>query len=106
MVWTVNDPECMMEAVRWEVDAILTDVTKTWLDLRAALEGASDCRFILNLLTSSAVDYDKVDQQYGRIFLWKNMFYYTPVQSLLRMAGRAYLERIAGPYEPVPVAAA
>ena len=25
MVWTVNDPACMMEAVRWEVDAILTD---------------------------------------------------------------------------------
>ena len=39
MVWTVNDPACMMEAVRWDVAAILTDVTKTWLDLRAALTG-------------------------------------------------------------------
>ena len=28
-----NEPQ----AVRWEVDAILTDVTKTWLDLRTAL---------------------------------------------------------------------
>lgn len=60
MVWTVNRPEHMMEvrllcisnadnslrcgffcfcpqAVRWEVNAIITDVTKTWLDLRAAL---------------------------------------------------------------------
>ena len=55
MVWTVNEPDHMMEvtpifsppfhteadnepqAVRWEVDAILTDVTKTWLDLRTAL---------------------------------------------------------------------
>lgn len=37
MVWTVNEPEQMMEAVRWGVDAILTDVTKTWLDLRASL---------------------------------------------------------------------
>ena len=38
MVWTVNQPQHMMEAVRWEVDAILTDVTKTWLDLRSALQ--------------------------------------------------------------------
>jgi hypothetical protein len=30
-----HDPE----ATEWGVDAILTDVTKTWLDLRAALAG-------------------------------------------------------------------
>ena len=41
MVWTVNDPAQMMEAVRWGVDAILTDVTKTWIDLRAALRCSS-----------------------------------------------------------------
>ena len=28
MVWTVNDPACMMEAVRWDVDAILTEMDK------------------------------------------------------------------------------
>jgi len=28
-----------MKAVRWGVDAILTDVTNTWLKLRAALDG-------------------------------------------------------------------
>jgi hypothetical protein len=59
MVWTVNDPAQMMEvsqpactraslgalrrvimqAARWGVDAILTDMTKTWLELRAALDG-------------------------------------------------------------------
>lgn len=58
MVWTVNKPDHMMEvcradrlecnamvdvylfhqAVRWEVNAIITDVTKTWLDLRTALQ--------------------------------------------------------------------
>ena len=49
MVWTVNDPACMMEAVRWEVDAILTDVTKTWLDLRAALRGKfASLKFSMN----------------------------------------------------------
>ena len=54
LVWTVNEPDHMMEvrilcyfvnatidsrnqAVRWGVDAILTDVTKTWLDMRTAL---------------------------------------------------------------------
>jgi phosphatidylglycerol phospholipase C len=36
---TVNEPEEMMEAVRWGVDAILTDKTQTWLDLRKALQG-------------------------------------------------------------------
>jgi glycerophosphoryl diester phosphodiesterase len=55
LVWTVNEPEHMMEvriftftsldaasdskaqAVRWGVDAILTDFTRTWLDMRTAL---------------------------------------------------------------------
>ena len=46
MVWTVNDPACMMEAVRWDVAAILTDVTKTWLDLRAALQGTVSTSFL------------------------------------------------------------
>lgn len=27
------------KAVRWEVNVIITDVTKTWLDLRSALQG-------------------------------------------------------------------
>ena len=31
----------LYQAVRWEVDAIITDVTKTWLDMRAALNGTS-----------------------------------------------------------------
>lgn len=58
MVWTVNTPEEMVEvsepwvtiyrlnliplycqACRWGVDAVLTDHTKTWLDLRDSLKG-------------------------------------------------------------------
>ena len=59
MVWTVNTPEEMIEvciycslptaqlltdyqATRWGVDAILTDVTKEWLDLRSKLRGKHD----------------------------------------------------------------
>jgi phosphatidylglycerol phospholipase C len=57
MVWTVNEPEhmmevsgrclafwssiidCLVKCVRWGADVILTDVTKKWLDLREALRG-------------------------------------------------------------------
>ncbi|KZT60149.1 PLC-like phosphodiesterase [Calocera cornea HHB12733] len=41
MVWTVNKEEEMMECVRWGVNAILTDKTKTWLDMRKELAGIS-----------------------------------------------------------------
>lgn len=37
MAWTVNAPIEMIEATRWGVDVILTDKTKTWLDLRETL---------------------------------------------------------------------
>jgi len=89
MVWTVNGPNHMMEAVRWGVNAIITDVTKTWLDLRSALQ----------------MDYDKIVSQHGRIFLWTTLTYYTPVQALFVRLAQTYLEHIAGPFdEPaVPV---
>jgi hypothetical protein len=35
------------QAVRWGVDAILTDMTKTWLDLRAALDGTHGSQLYL-----------------------------------------------------------
>ncbi|PSR81019.1 hypothetical protein PHLCEN_2v6550 [Hermanssonia centrifuga] len=85
MVWTVNDPQCMVEAVRWDVDAILTDVTKTWLDLRSAL----------------SVDYDKIASQHGRLFLWTSLWYYPPVQSFFRQKMKARLESFAGPFQEV-----
>lgn len=37
------------QAVRWGVDAILTDMTKTWLDLRAALDGTHGSQLYLYL---------------------------------------------------------
>ncbi|TFY74128.1 hypothetical protein EWM64_g9884 [Hericium alpestre] len=87
MVWTVNDPAHMMEAVRWGVDAILTDVTKTWLDMRTAL----------------AADYDKVGGQYTRFFLWTSPFYYSAVQSALLFKHRRMLEKVAGSFDELPV---
>ncbi|KAJ6615655.1 PLC-like phosphodiesterase [Mycena sp. CBHHK59/15] len=83
MVWTVNEPDHMMEAVRWEVDVILTDVTKTWLDLRSALHS----------------DYDKITAQYSRFFLWTTLHFYAPFQYAWAVFGRDSLERVAGPFD-------
>ncbi|KAJ8502487.1 hypothetical protein ONZ45_g11703 [Pleurotus djamor] len=86
MVWTVNEPDHMMEAVRWEVDAILTDVTKVWLDLRTAL----------------VADYDKIGAKHGRTFLWTTWTFYSPVLLLMRYLIQSKLERVAGPFDVVP----
>jgi len=83
MVWTVNDPKHMMEAVRWGVSAIITDVTKTWLDLRSGLQ----------------MDYEKIVSQHGRIFLWTTLRFYTPIQAMNVRFSQDYLERIAGPFD-------
>jgi len=83
MVWTVNDPDHMMEAVRWGVNAIITDVTKTWLDLRLALQ----------------LDYEKIVSQHGRIFLWTTWRFYTPIQAMFVRVDQLWLESIAGPFD-------
>ncbi|KAJ8586668.1 PLC-like phosphodiesterase [Rhizopogon salebrosus TDB-379] len=82
MVWTVNEPAHMMEAVRWGIDVILTDVTKKWLALRAALE----------------VDYDAILSQYSRWFLWTSWKFYLP-PSLASRVARYSLESSAGPFD-------
>ncbi|KAG8218513.1 PLC-like phosphodiesterase [Butyriboletus roseoflavus] len=91
MVWTVNEPEHMMECVRWGADVILTDVTKKWLDLRAAL----------------SADYDTTLAQHGRWFLWTTWKFYLPGIMLHRISKYA-LEKIAGPFDkfslPEPIA--
>ncbi|KAK2465920.1 hypothetical protein APHAL10511_001561 [Amanita phalloides] len=85
MVWTVNEPEHMMEAVRWGVNAIITDVTQTWLDLRSKLQ----------------LDYDGIGSKYGRIFLWTTPTFYTPFLILRSVKARRYLEGVAGPFDAV-----
>jgi len=85
MVWTVNNPAEMMEAVRWEVDAIITDVTKTWLEMRTALNG----------------DFNKVGAQYKRSFLWTGPLYYSAVQYGFILLTRRRLEKIAGSFDSV-----
>ncbi|KAF5371344.1 hypothetical protein D9758_004181 [Tetrapyrgos nigripes] len=83
MVWTVNKPEQMMEAVRWGVDCILTDVTQTWLELRSALKA----------------DYDKIDTQYGRTFLWTSVLYYSPTIYTFQYLSNWRLAKLGGPFD-------
>ncbi|KAF8345601.1 PLC-like phosphodiesterase [Amanita rubescens] len=83
MVWTVNKPAHMMEAVRWEVNAIITDATQIWLDLRSKLE----------------VDYEGISSKYGRVFLWTTPRFYAPVLLQKSIASRRYLEGVAGPFD-------
>ncbi|KIY66698.1 PLC-like phosphodiesterase [Cylindrobasidium torrendii FP15055 ss-10] len=83
LVWTVNSPEQMIEAARWGVNSILTDVTKVWLELRARLQE----------------DFDRHASQYGRAFLWMAMEYYWPMRAFRTMASTRVLESIAGPFD-------
>jgi hypothetical protein len=83
MVWTVNDAVHMMEAVRWDVDVILTDKTQNWLELRSSLH----------------TDYKKMSAQYPRMFLWTTLTFYSPYQLLLGLASKFALEKVAGPFD-------
>ncbi|KIY71144.1 PLC-like phosphodiesterase [Cylindrobasidium torrendii FP15055 ss-10] len=83
LVWTVNRPEEMIEAARWGVHSILTDVTKVWLDLRALLQE----------------DFDRNASQYSRTFLWTTAEYYWPMRALIKVGLNIYLQRLAGPFD-------
>ncbi len=96
------------QAVRWGVASILTDVTKTWLDLRTGLQGQlwSASRDGNHLPMFHPADYDKIGAQYGRGFLWTTPYYYTPFLKFLGFASQKRLEVVAGPFDQLPVPAA
>ncbi|EIW76202.1 PLC-like phosphodiesterase [Coniophora puteana RWD-64-598 SS2] len=94
MVWTVNEPEHMMEVVRWGADVVLTDHTKRWLELRSSLQ----------------VDYDNTLAKYSRMFLWTTWKFWYPSIEAKDRTNRLELEAFKGPFEnflqlPVEVAA-
>lgn len=103
-----------VQAVRWGIDVIITDVTKTWLDLRGALQGSV---YSLGSVFPHAadglhvVDYDKIAAQYSRMFYWTTLEFYTPMQIYQRRKDHSYLEGYAGPFrkmdivEPLPLVA-
>lgn len=94
--------------MRWGVSVIITDVTKTWLDLRAALQSMSTNLtrswrhstfvFTLTTLFFSTDDYEKIGSQYGRLFLWTPQFF-SPILMWQRRVDQFALERVAGPFD-------
>jgi len=86
MVWTVNDPLQIIEAVRWNVAVIITDKPKDWVDLRNRLSDNTE---------SSA--------QYGRTFLWTSPYYYRPTHLLFSYLIKKRLEKAAGPFVKAPL---
>ena len=58
---------------------------------------------LTHLLTGPAVDYDKIARQHSRLFLWTTMHYYSPVQAFTRIAKKAALEYVAGPFKAAVV---
>jgi hypothetical protein len=61
--------------VRWGVDAILTDVTKTWLDMRAALNGT---------IRVARVGIRRADGQFRRLRQgWRTVHAFLPLDLAL-----------------------
>ncbi|KAH9855047.1 PLC-like phosphodiesterase [Lenzites betulinus] len=83
MAWTVNDPAEMIECVRMGVDVVLTDKTKTWLELRETLRK----------------DYDGVMARYGRSFLWTGLRFYMPTRKLWEGLVSHMLQKYGGPFD-------
>jgi len=83
MVWTVNEPEQMMECIRWGVDVIITDVPAVYLKLRSSVES----------------DYAKANSEMGRVFLWTNYKYWTPFQMYIWRWQKSFLETNGGPFD-------
>jgi phosphatidylglycerol phospholipase C len=74
----------IQQAVRWDVDAILTDVTQTWLDLRSALHD----------------NYDKTLAGQDRSFLWTYVRFWAPLVFARRRLVIGYLQKLGGPFRP------
>jgi len=91
------------QAVRWGVDVILTDETKRWLDLRAALDGGWQTwwGYSNRLIRGFSGDYDRVGARYTRLFLWTGPLYYTAVQYAHSLLTKRKLEKIAGSFDHV-----
>lgn len=86
LVWTVNRPEEMIEAAQWGVDVILTDVTKTWLQLRTQLQA----------------DFEKTLSSHSGFFLRTSPTYYYPLRLLYWYLQRPLLEYFGGKFEEPP----
>ncbi|KAJ6547631.1 PLC-like phosphodiesterase [Mycena capillaripes] len=89
MVFTVNEPEHLSEMVRWEVDAIITDVPNRWLEMRSALEK----------------NYETTMLKYkSRMFLYTRLSFYWPFTYAIQRLFEYFLQKWGGPLVvPLPV---
>ena len=122
MVWTVNDAEHMMEVIgfqagrlcyqtdhtwrqciRWNVDAVITDVPLAYLQLRSSVD--CECIFLhffcIELSALHTADYAKADSEMSRLFLWTSARYWSPVQFYFWRWQRSFLEKLGGPFEEI-----
>jgi hypothetical protein len=89
------------------VDVILTDVTKTWLDLRTALRCTFPFLLAQNhsLIASHLItaDYEKIAAGYSRFFLWTSFRFYAPLRFIRAVVNRENLESVAGPFDKLKI---
>ncbi|KAJ7940566.1 PLC-like phosphodiesterase [Mycena leptocephala] len=81
MVFTVNEPEHLLEMVRWEVDVIITDVPNRYLQLRSALEK----------------NYEATMLKSNRKFLYTTLTFWWPFTYLIQRLSEYFLQRWGGP---------
>lgn len=51
--------------------------------------------------TYVVADYEKISAQYGRVFLWTTLAYYTPFLLLGSRKAKASLEEVAGSFDAI-----
>ena len=102
-LWLFRPFNTTTQAVRWGVNAILTDVTKDFLLLKGELEGTHCLRFYPATgthRTTFTVDYAKVSST-SRLFLWTRLDYYTIFQFLQWTSEHNYLQKAGGRFQKV-----
>ncbi|KAJ7109446.1 PLC-like phosphodiesterase [Mycena epipterygia] len=82
MVFTVNEPEHLVEMVRWDVDAIITDVPSRWLELRSALEKNNEATML---------------KYSSRLFLYTTFTFYWPFTYGIQRLAEYFLKKWGGP---------
>ncbi|EGG03796.1 uncharacterized protein MELLADRAFT_72523 [Melampsora larici-populina 98AG31] len=82
LVWTVNDRSEMIEAAKWGVDAILTDRTNSYLQLRQQMHD----------------DWKAVSSETTALFPYSSIYYSGVVSWLSETWASYYLTRSAGPF--------
>ncbi|KAH8834353.1 PLC-like phosphodiesterase [Flagelloscypha sp. PMI_526] len=82
LVFTVNEPEHLLQCTRWGVDVIITDTTNRWLDLRKLLQD----------------DYDRTMTLHSNWFLWTQMASWSPLIIFVEFLTVFFLRSWGGPF--------